>query len=258
MQAPQLLVDRLQRYFHHADPNHDYLTLGDQDVACANLREALSWLEISPPTKQGNPKHFDAGLKQQVASFQKEFGHPITDGKVGPRTRDRLVRAVLDRLDAIVFRRLQRNEHEKPTAFLSYAWADGEKVDKVDQWLRTHGISVLRDREEFVAGKTLSDNIRAAVARADKIVVFYSEHSRTRDWPHFERDIAEEVEQHTGSSLIVYVRLDDTSLPQPDSNGLAINAVGVPLKAVGEQLLRAITGSQIAPPVVMLDEDAPI
>src|SRR5258706_4238888 len=103
MQAPQLLVDRLQRYFHHADPNHEYLTVGDQDVACANLREALYWLGVSPPAKQGNPKHFDAGLKQQVISFQKDFGHRITDGKGGPGTRDRLVRAVLDRHDGSAF-----------------------------------------------------------------------------------------------------------------------------------------------------------
>lgn len=215
-------------------------------------------MDIAKPAMQPKGDYFDAGLKNQVITFQKKWNHPLADGKVGPGTRDRLVRALLERFDASVFRRLRATGDGKPIAFVSYAWSDGEKVDKVDQWLRNHGVSVLRDREEFVAGKTLHDNISTAVARADKIVVFYSKNSKTRDWPQFERAIAEQVEQHTNESVLVYVRLDDAPLPLPDSHRLAIDAVAVPLRVVGQQLLRAIAGEKLTPPVIVIDEDAPI
>jgi hypothetical protein len=152
----------------------------------------------------------------------------------------------------------RRTKIKPPTVFISYAWADSGKVDKIDQWLRNHGLSVLRDREVFVAGKTLNDNIRTAVARADKIIVCYSEHSRARDWPQFERAIADQVEQHMSMAVLVYVRLDNTPLPLNDPTRLAIHAVDVPLRTVGQQLLHAVTGAKIPPPTIIIDENAPI
>jgi hypothetical protein len=259
MTERDFLVDRLERYFQHSDADHKYLTVGDRAAACHNLRDVFSWLKV--PGAHSNPvddaEFFDPDLEKQVKAFQKKWQHPIVDGKVGPNTRSRLVRALLDKFDVSVFGRLKKNEDDKPTVFISYAWADSERVDKLDQWLRNHGLRVLRDRETFVAGATLNDNIRAAIGRADKVIVCHSKHS-SRDWPQFERAIADQVEKRMKTSVLIYVRLDDTPLPSHDPTRLAIDAVGVPLRTVGLHLLRAVTGAQIPPPTIEIDENEPI
>jgi hypothetical protein len=164
---------------------------------------------------------------------------------------------LLAQFDVNVFARLKKNEDDQPTVFISYAWADSERVDKLDQWLRNHGLRVLRDREVFVAGEMLNDNIRAAIGRADKVIVCYSKHS-SRDWPQFERAIADQVEKRMNTAVLIYVRLDDTPLPLHDPKRLAIEAVGVPLRTVGLHLLHAVTGAQIPPPTIEIDENPPI
>jgi hypothetical protein len=259
MPEQDYLVDRLQRYFHHSDADHEYLIVGDRAAACRNLRDVFSWLDV-PGTHASHgddAELFDHDLEKQVKTFQKRWNHPIVDGKVGPNTRSRLVRVLLAQFDVSAFRRLKRNEDDKPTVFVSYAWADSERVDKLDQWLRNHGVRVLRDRDAFVAGETLNDNIRAAVARADKVIVCYSKHS-SRDWPQFERAIAEQVEKRMNTAILIYVRLDDTPLPPHDPTRLAIEAVRDPLRIVGLRLLHAVTGNQIPPPMIEIDENAPI
>jgi murein L,D-transpeptidase YcbB/YkuD len=119
MHAPDLLVDRLQRYFHHSDPDHEYLTVGDRAAACRNLRDAFSWLHVSGATGShaDDADMFDHDLEKQVKAFQRKWHHPIVDGKVGPNTRSRLVRAVLDRFEVSVFPRLEKNEDQTPHGF---------------------------------------------------------------------------------------------------------------------------------------------
>lgn len=260
MHEQDYLVDRLERYFHHSDADQELLTVGDRAVACRNLRDAFSWLKISgaPSGHVDDPEFFDHNLEKQVKAFQRQSNHPMDDGKVGPGTRSRLVRILLAQFDVNVFLvRLKKNEDDQPTVFISYAWTDSERVDKLDQWLRNHGVRVLRDRELFVAGKTLNDNIRAAIARADKVIVCYSKHS-SRDWPQFERAIADQVEKRMNTTVLIYVRLDDTALPLHDPTRLAIEAVGVPLRTVGLRLLHAVTGAKIPPPTIEIDENAPM
>jgi hypothetical protein len=211
-----------------------------------------------PPTSSKSSfEFFDPDLEKQVKAFQRKWHNPIVDGKVGPNTRSLLVRALLAQFEVRVFGRLKKNEDDKPTVFVSYAWADSERVDKLDQWLRNHGLRVLRDREVFVAGETLNDNIRAAIGRADKVIVCYSEHS-SRDWLQFERAIADQVEKRMNTAVLIYVRLDDTAPPSHDPTRLAIEAAGVSLRIVGQRLLHAVTGEQIQPPTIEIDENAPI
>jgi hypothetical protein len=196
LNGADLLVERFHRYFHHPDPFHDYLTRGDRATACDNVRDALAYIDISEHgLRPKDPELFDEELFQLVRKFQRDYHHSIVDGKVGPNTRRRLISTVLRRHGPSVFNRLRKDDVDKiPSVFLSYAWADTDKVDKVDQWLRNHGVRVLRDLDIFVAGSTIDENIRSAVARSDRIIVFYSKSSKDRDWPRLERSIAEEVE----------------------------------------------------------------
>jgi hypothetical protein len=182
-----------------------------------------------------NSEEFDDQLFEMVREFQRRHGHPIGDGKVGPNTRRRIINALIQRYDPSVFRRLKLDPNESPTVFFSYAWTDSDKVDKIDQWLRNHGVRVLRDSDVFVAGLTVDENIRLAIADADKIVAFYSAESQGRDWPHLERTIAEEVERRLDSRILIYILLDSTPLPKHDPNRLAINASVVPLREVGRR-----------------------
>lgn len=63
-----------------------------------------------------------------------------------------------------------------------------------------------------------------------------------RDWPRLERELAEQVEARLGEPVLVYLCLDDTTLPAHDSTQLAIRAKGKTLKQVGEAVLYAVAG----------------
>jgi TIR domain/Putative peptidoglycan binding domain len=253
-----LLVKRFDPYFRHPDWGHDVLGPGDRAIACSNIRRAL-WLIGFDSYISSSEDTYDDKLREAVRAFQLNYRHRVADGLVGPGTRELLVSELLHRKGPSIFKRLSRPEQRQvPSVFLSYAWKDSPRVDKLDQWLRDHGVSVLRDRDVFVAGVTIEENIAQALSVADKIVAVFSQNSRDRDWPHLERSLAEQVEARLGSSVLIYLRLDDTPLPSYDSTRLAIGAEGHSLRDVGEQLLQAITGSARTPPQYHYDEDEPL
>ena len=116
-----------------------------------------------------------------------------------------------------------------PRAFLSYTHTDGESVLAVDQWLRDRGARVDIDERNFIAGRDIREEIIRHVKRAGKVVCFYSQASADRYYPTLERRLTEEIErelQDSGKtkSVLVYFRLDQTSLPTESSHRLAINA----------------------------------
>jgi hypothetical protein len=158
-----------------------------------------------------------------------------------------------------VYQRLHKPEQRsRPSVFFSYAWSDSEQVNKLDQWLRDHGVQVVRDRDSFRAGESLQENIAQAISVADKIVAILSRNSRNRDWPNLERALAEQLESRIETSVLIYLRLDDTKLPAHDSTRLAISARGVPLKEVGERLLHAVVGKSLISPTYSYDENEPL
>lgn len=119
-------------------------------------------------------------------------------------------------------------------------------------------MQVIRDDRSFVAGSTIQDNIAEAIAQSDRTLAILSKDSRDRDWPHLERVLAEEVEQKTGTPLLIYLCLDETELPKHDSNRLAIRAKGKPLKEVGAEVLHAVAGVPLAPRNHECREDEPL
>lgn len=115
-----------------------------------------------------------------------------------------------------------------------------------NKWLRDHGLRVVRDCQFFVAGTTIQENIVRALAHSDKILAVLSSNSRDRDWPRFERELAEQVEARLGTPVLIYLCLDDVALPSHDSTRLAILAKGKTLKEVGEEILHAVAGVPIS------------
>ena len=116
-----------------------------------------------------------------------------------------------------------------PRVFLSYAHADRESVQAVDQWLRDKGARVDIDERNFIAGRDIRDEILQWLRSAGKIICFYSKNSSTRYYPKLERRIVEEFEASNTNAgvqktLLLYLRVDDTPLPAESSYRLAINA----------------------------------
>lgn len=256
--ASDLLLSRLERFYCHSGPGDVVLSPGYEGIACLNIRRTLSMLGYDLPVEG---EEFDETLHAAVRCFQIDIKHRVSDGMVGPGTRRKLVLALLARNDnnPEVFLRLKDPvAHEGASVFISYSSKDTAAVNKLDQWLRDHGIRVLRDRSWFAAGTSIKDNIRKAVSLADKVIAIYSQNSRDRDWPRFERAIAEEMEIHTRSPVLIYLNLDGTELPEHDAHRLAVMAKGRPLKEVGAELLKAISEGTIEPPQCPYDENEPL
>lgn len=172
-----------------------------------NVREALFYLgRVHESWGRSGSDEFDDELFQAIREYQRDSHHPIADGKVGPNTRRRLITDLLAKHGPPVFGRLKKNESDRtPSVFLSYAWNDKDRVEKLDQLLRNRGVRVLRDVDFFIAGATIEENIRSAVARADKIVIIYSQSSKGRDYPGLEQSISQEIEKRLGERILIYV-----------------------------------------------------
>ncbi len=239
----ELLAERFGPYFRHPDAKHDVLSLGDRAVACSNLRRAIEYLGLPGAEADGDPMLFDSALEQSVVDLQLKFHHRVHDGRVGPKTRKLIVSKLLSQYEPDIFLRLDRPEvYGRATAFVSYAWRDSAKVDKLVSWLRNHDVRVLMDRTSFMAGHKVSESIRKDIAQSDKVIAVFSKNSNTREWPQLERFVAEQLESQLGTPVLIYLRLDSTPLPTHDSTRLAIHAKSKPLKAVGHEILYALTG----------------
>jgi len=241
---PDVLVKRYEQYFRHPDDDHDVLRVGDRAVACTNVRQALDMLGVDSGSGLATEVNmYDETLRDAVRTFQVNLGHRVADGLVGPGTRERLVSELFHRFSPSIFARLRRPETwDRPSVFISYASADSETVNKLDQWLRDRGVRVLRDCQFFLAGATIQDNIVRALAHSDKILAVFSRNSRDRDWPRLERALAEQVEARLGVPVLIYLCLDDAALPAHDSTRLAILAKDKTLKEVGAEVLHAVAG----------------
>jgi hypothetical protein len=255
--STDIIVEKFARYFRDPVLGEAALRVGASGIACRNIRRAIgmlsSWHSLSDNSV------FDSDLEQAVIRFQEENRHRVIDGSVGPGTRRLLATMLLARFGPEIYRRLTDPEaHLFPRVFITYAWKDSEAVKKLDQWLRDHAVTVLRDETWFLAGTTIPDSIRTAIILADKVVAIYSEKSRDRDWTRVEIAIAEQVEERLGYPVLIYVNLDETVLPKHDPNRIAISAKNRSLRDVGNELLRAIRNEQTEPSHYSYNEDEPL
>jgi hypothetical protein len=216
-------------------------------------------LGIVSPTGTPDELVYDDTLREAVRTFQAKYRHRVADGFTGPGTRERLVSELFHQFSPSIFARLRRPETwSRRSVFISYASADRERVNKIDQWLRDKGLRVVRDCQFFVAGTTIQENIVRALAHSDKILAILSNNSRDRDWPRFERELAQQVEAKLGAPVLIYLCLDDAALPAHDSTRLAIHSRGKTLKQVGQEVLHAVAGVPIPQWQYAYDENDPI
>jgi len=252
-----LLVERFLHFFANTDPNEEVLRPGSTGLCCVNLRAALRMVSI--PVEGGDSDLYDDELKAAVARFQKQYGHSIDDGLVGPGTRRRLVGALLARYGPSVFFRLQDPDQGLPAkVFVSYSTTDTPSVNKLDQWLRDHGVRIIRYVDSFQPGQDILDRARNAIATADKILVVHSKNSANSDWVRSEIAAAEELERRLERPLIVYLLLDVQPLPEHDHHRIAITAMGKPLRMIGDELLHAIEGRERSRSNFSYDENEPL
>jgi hypothetical protein len=251
------LIERFEPYFKHPDPDRPVIQLGDRTLACKNAKAALC--ERGYARALGDePRLYDHLLLEAVTRFQTKMAHRNVDGAIGPGTRSLLVSELLRRFGVPTFAKLDDAEAGRvPTVFLSYAWVDASRVDKLDQWLRDHGVCVIRDITSFEAGSQIKDNIWKSVLSANKVIAVYSENSKSRDWPTFEHQITEQVEKQLNAPVLIYLRLDKTPLRAHDAHRIAIDGQGKALKQIGLEIQKAL-GNELNPARVEYDEDAPI
>jgi hypothetical protein len=256
----KILVKKYERYFW--DPN-----LGDEplrptvsSVACVNIRHALDILKYDVPKGYNNQEMYDEELRRIVRLFQRDQSHSAVDGYVGPRTRRLLTKALLINSGPPVFKRFKDpigKEDRPKTVFLSYAHADKDRINKLDQWLHDNGVKVIRDIHHFRPGLTVEENIEDAIAIADKVVGVFSKNSQRSDWTRRELSLVRQCEEDGSGPMLIYLLLDDIEVPSDDQSRVSIYAKEKALREVGKELIRGITGNTSATHYIY-DENEPL
>lgn len=135
-----------------------------------------------------------------------------------------------------------------PKVFLSYAWADKKLILAIDQWLRNKGLETRIDERDFFAGSRIRDSILEVMKTCDAVVIFYSDSSKNKPWPEFERELAADLEMEAKKGgktppRIIYVVLGDNDLPNvTERNRIAVMTKGKKFSVVCEEVYRGILG----------------
>lgn len=183
-------VYKYERFFRDPIKGNSVFKLYDESIAISNIKRALRnfGYELSDGPK------YDKELKEAIREFQESRDHENVDEWFGPGTRRLLTKVLYQNYGDRAFNDLKKPEKiGSLEVFISYAWADSDIAFQFDQYLRDRNIKVKIDTGEFLPGQQIPESIRNAIIGVDKVLVFYSENSKNRDWPSFERRIAEEI-----------------------------------------------------------------
>jgi uncharacterized protein (TIGR02145 family) len=134
---------------------------------------------------------------------------------------------------------------KSPKVFLSYSWKDYKIVSAVDYWLRSQGIEVYRDEQEFYAGDSIVESMQKFIEKADFIVFFVSRNSKNRPYPKFELELARILEiENSAKTKVIYFCLDDTILDSIQKMKIHIQAYKSTFNDACLQLWYALTKSK--------------
>ncbi len=248
---PDRILDYYGKWFSASRTGGGLVDVGHSGPHVANIICALQELRYRPSTGEV----FSPLVAAEVKRFQEDTHHKNKDGRVGRGTRRLLVDQLLERSGPAYFRReFQPTFPSFFRVFLSYAWADRERVNRLDQWLRDHGLSVARDIHDFEAGKDLREEIADYLHTSDKVVVVVTPASQAREWPTFERFVAVEIEELRKEKCLIYLLLDGTNAPKYDSTRINISGAALSLREIGEAIRRSVEGPRGAPPRYEYDD----
>jgi hypothetical protein len=251
---PKEVTDYFSKWFARGFDSTELLDKDEVGPHVQNIVTALLRLGYRIPQTDT----FNQTLSDELQRFQQDNSHWNTDGKFGPNTRSLLVEKALDALGPDFFAGMPPAFPSFHRVFISYAWNDKQKVKKLDQWLQDHGVLVMMDIHDFKAGHRLPEEIRRHLHLCDKACIVFSETSRSRDWPEFERIVAQEVESLRGLPCLIYLLIDKVKPPLHDPNRIYIDAATRPWKDVGPELLHAVTGRSEKPARLDYDENDPL
>ena len=139
-----------------------------------------------------------------------------------------------------------RGNPVQPSVFISYAWANGDAVLAIDQWLRLKNINTKLDKRDFFAGSRIRDEIMRVMQNCDVTLIFHSEQSKDKPWTQFESEFAKDLEMNAkiekrNPPRIIYIVLDGTSLPSiTEGQKLAVMAKGKRFELVCEEIYHHI------------------
>ncbi|OGV75642.1 MAG: hypothetical protein A3I83_09495 [Methylotenera sp. RIFCSPLOWO2_02_FULL_45_14] len=97
------------------------------------------------------------------------------------------------------------------TTFVSYSAFDKDKVERLIDDLRAHGVDVWFDQDDLLVGDDLEAKIEVAIMAAKKIIICVSKSFNEKpptSWVKVELSIAHQRETTEGKNYIVPVRLD--------------------------------------------------
>lgn len=187
---------------------------------------------------------FPEGIKLSLASKKVNLKGALIDSSTTS-----LDNFDLGLLGAIFVSESESSSLEKTirtSVFISYAWANDDVVQAIDQWLRLKGIDTKLDKRDFFAGARIRDEVMRVMQTCEVILIFLSEQSKDKPWPQFEREFASDLEmaakqEGKESPRIIYVVIDDTTLPNiSEKNRIAIMAKGKRFELVCEEIYHGI------------------
>lgn len=96
----------------------------------------------------------------------------------------------------------------KRIVFVSYSRKDSSQVEKAVELLEAGGADIFRDIDDIQFGDRWEDVIRAKLAEAERVLVFWSQHAQVSEWVQREWSIALSMHKR-----VVPILLDQTPLP---------------------------------------------
>lgn len=119
--------------------------------------------------------------------------------------------------------------------FLSHASEDKPLVEEVSRHIKSSGVAFWLDKEEIVASDSLTGGITDGIKDVTHFILFLTNHALQSSWVTTETELAV---QH--NLPIIIIRTEDINIPPHLSDLLRIEAEGLPVAEIGEQIAATI------------------
>jgi hypothetical protein len=107
--------------------------------------------------------------------------------------------------------------------FLSYAHGNHGDADHIEALLRRRGRPVFRDERELQITDDIKRKLEGIISETNTFIILWSAESQNSDWCAWEREVAERHSRAGRPERIVFLALDNSSLPSPYSDFLQVS-----------------------------------